>query len=70
MVLLRSSGALGSMHVKLANGLTRHNWLANALIGEGLHWDNRIDPRKRVCARIRHSGRITANSYDKIHYRA
>jgi hypothetical protein len=31
MVLLRSSGAFGGMHVKLANGLTRHNWRANAL---------------------------------------
>jgi hypothetical protein len=35
------------MHVKLANGLTRHNWRANGSFGDGLHWDNRIDPRKR-----------------------
>jgi hypothetical protein len=42
MVLLRSSGAFGGMHVKLANGLTRHNWLANAFVGGGLHWDNSI----------------------------
>ena len=48
MVLLTSSGALGGMHVKLANGLIRHNWRANALIGDGLHWDNRIDPRKSL----------------------
>jgi hypothetical protein len=48
MVLLRSSGAFGGMHVKLTNGLTRHNWLANALIGDGLHWENRIDPRRRA----------------------
>jgi hypothetical protein len=30
MILLRSSGALGGINVKLANGLTRHNWFANA----------------------------------------
>src|SRR5579862_4827189 len=33
MVLLRSSGAFSGMHVKLANGLTPHNWVAEALIG-------------------------------------
>jgi hypothetical protein len=37
MVVLRSSGAFGGMNVKLANGLTRHNSVANAFVGDGLH---------------------------------
>jgi hypothetical protein len=36
MVLLKSWGGFCGMHVKLANGLTLHNWRANALIGDDL----------------------------------
>ena len=51
MILLTSSGAVGGMHAKLANGPNQHNWFANALIGEGLYETkyprNRIFPMAR-----------------------
>ena len=48
MVLHRSLGAFGGMHVKLANGTDSTQLARQCAHWDGLHWDNRIDLRKRA----------------------